>query len=167
MDDLTEILVRSLVAFLFLIAIGPMVGKQLISQMSYHQFIAAITLGSIAGNTVFNLKVPFGYFLFAMVVFTLITLGFSYIQLKSRRARGWVAGSATVLVENGRPLEENMKRSFVTLDDLHQGIRKKGIFDLNEVEYAVLETDGSISVRKKERYRSVILADLRDRGAGD
>ncbi|WP_123041086.1 DUF421 domain-containing protein [Cohnella candidum] len=149
MHEVTEIILRGIVAFVFLILLGPMIGKQLISQNGYLPFIGAITLGSVAGNLIFNIKIRFGYFLLSMAVFSTIILAFSYIAMKSSHTRKWVNGEPRVLIEKGKILENQLKKSLYTQDMLEQGLRKKDVFDLNEVEYAILETDGSLSVIKK------------------
>jgi uncharacterized membrane protein YcaP (DUF421 family) len=160
MNELTEIIVRGVVAFLFLMLLAQIIGKQLIGQMSYHHFIATISLGSIAGNTVFNVRIKFLYFILAYVIFSVMTLAFTYVSMKTRIARKWITGEPKVVIENGAILEHNMKKVFYTLDALNQGLRKKDIFNISEVEYAVLEPDGSLSVLKKAAYRSVQKSDL-------
>lgn len=160
MHHVVEIILRTFVAFIFLILLGPLIGKQLISQNGYLPFIGAITLGSVAGNMIFNTKIPFGYFVLSMALFSGIILAFSYIAMKSNRARKWVIGEPKVFVEKGKLLENQLRNSFYTRDMLEQGLRKKDVFDLNEVEYAILETDGSLSVIKKTPHSSTVKSNL-------
>lgn len=160
MTEVAEIIVRSITAFLFLMILAYMIGKQMIGQMSYHHFVAAITFGSIAGNTAFNIKIKFIYFILSLFIFSLITLGFTYVSIKSRKARKWITGEPAVLIEDGKIAEHTMEKLCFSIDLLNQGLRKKDVFDLNEVQYAVLERDGSLSVLKKPDFRSVTKKDL-------
>lgn len=160
MTEITEIIIRGITAFLFLMVLAYLIGKQMMGQMSYPHFVAAITLGSIAGNTVFNIKIKFLYFIVSLVIFSLITLGFTYMSIKSNKARKWIDGEPAVLIENGKIAEQTMEKLCFSIDFLNQGLRKKDVFDLNEVEYAVLERDGSLSVLKKPDFRNVTKKDL-------
>lgn len=75
--------------------------------------------------------------------------------------RSWISGSPTVLIENGKILEGNMKKVRYSLDSLDQALREKEIFNLEVVEYAVLEDNGMVSVLKKQEYQYVTRKDLK------
>lgn len=113
MNELTEIVVRGVAAFLFLMVLAQMIGKQLLGQMGYPHFIEAISIGSIAGNTVFNIKIKFVYFILSLVVFSVITLMFTAIYMRSQKARKWIIGKPVVLIENGNIIEHNMKKNIL------------------------------------------------------
>ena len=108
MNELTEIVVRGVAAFLFLMVLAQMIGKQLLGQMGYPHFIEAISIGSIAGNTVFNIKIKFVYFILSLMVFSVITLMFTAIYMRSQKARKWIIGKPVVLIENGNIIEHNI-----------------------------------------------------------
>ncbi|MEH7303246.1 DUF421 domain-containing protein, partial [Neobacillus drentensis] len=79
----------------------------------------------------------------------------SLISNKNRRFRLWLSGEPTVVIENGKLLDGNMKKIRYTLDDLNQQLREQGIFDLIEVEFALLEVSGKLSVLKKTKFQNV------------
>lgn len=160
MPDLLDIIVRTSIAFLVLMIIAHILGKQMISQMTYHDFIAAITLGSITANMAFNLQIKLVYMLTAIIVFSLITLLLTLVALKNRASRKWISGDPTVIIENGKILESNLKTLKYTMDSLNQALREKDIFNIEEVEYAILESDGHLSVLKKTPYQNIIKKDL-------
>ncbi|WCK55467.1 DUF421 domain-containing protein [Aneurinibacillus sp. Ricciae_BoGa-3] len=162
MSDIIEIVIRCFVAFALFILITKIIGKDLIGQMTYYHFIAAVTLGSIAGNMVFNIKIKFLYFLISMVLFGSITIVLTFLTLKSGKLGKWFSGEPTTIIKDGILLEENMKKIKYSLSALTSGLRQKEIFNLEEVEQAVLETNGTLSVLKKKPYRTITQKDYFD-----
>jgi uncharacterized membrane protein YcaP (DUF421 family) len=159
-------LFRTIVAFFALIVIARILGKQVLSNMTFHDFVTGITLGAIAANLAFNPKIESPYLLLSLAVFTTTSFAISVLSIRSRKARKWVTGSPSVLIENGKMLEHNMKHEKYFLDTLIQSLREKDIFDMEEVEYAVLENNGKLSVLKKPPYRNVTQKDLHIKGQG-
>lgn len=155
-----EVILRTLSAFVLLTCIAHILGKQTISQMTYHDYIASITLGSIVGNMTFNTSIHFNNFITALVIFSAIIFIVTLISLKNRNARSLLNGEPTVVIQNGIILEKNLEKLKFTMDSLNQSLRRKDIFDIDEVEYAIIEDDGQLSVLKKPPYRNVIRKDL-------
>lgn len=155
-----EVILRTLSAFVLLTCIAHILGKQTISQMTYHDYIASITLGSIVGNMTFNTSIHFSNFISALVIFSAIIFIVTLISLKNRNARSLLNGEPTVVIQNGIILEKNLEKLKFTIDSLNQSLRRKDIFDIDEVEYAIIEDDGQLSVLKKPPYRNVIRKDL-------
>lgn len=144
-----EILLRTILAFLLLLIVARILGKQTISNMTFHDFVTAITMGAIAANLAFNDKIRMLYLICSLLVLTAISYAASFISLKSRKARRWLAGAPTVVIDKGRVMDTNMKKLNYTLDSLNESLRQKDVFDIDEVEYAILETNGKLSVKKK------------------
>lgn len=161
MQTYIDILVRTIVSILFLLLIARLLGKQTISNMTFHDFVTSITIGAVAANLAFNKSLKWSYFILALCVITGMSFLLSVIAMKSRKLRKWISGSPTVLIEGGKILEDNMKKIRYTLDSLDQVLRNKGIFNIEEVEYAVLEDNGTVSVLKKEEYRNVTKKDMK------
>lgn len=160
MPGIVEIIIRTIVAFVLLWSFTFLLGKQTINQKTYHGFIASVTLGTIAGNMAFNIKIKSLYFVISLLIMSGIVITLAFIALKNQRARKWIAGKPTVIIENGKILEQNMRKLKYTLDSLNHGLRAKDIFNIEEVEHAILEIDGSLSVLKKPDYRHVTKRDL-------
>ena len=155
-----EVILRTLSAFVLLTLIAHILGKQTISQMTFHDYIASITLGSIVGNLTFNTSIHFSNFITALVIFSTIIFIATFVSLKNRKARALFNGEPTVVIQDGKILEKNMEKLKFTLDSLNQSLRRKDIFDIDEVEYALIEADGRLSVLKKPPYRNVTRKDL-------
>lgn len=155
-----DILGRSVLAIVLLLLVARLLGKQTISSMTIHDFVTAITLGSMAANLAFNENIKSWNLIISLFVFTSASLILSRIALKSRKWRKWISGAPTILIENGKILEDNMKKIRYTLDSLNEMLREKEIFDIEEVEYAMIEINGRVSVMKKKEHRPVTRRDL-------
>ncbi|WP_134703251.1 DUF421 domain-containing protein [Ammoniphilus sp. YIM 78166] len=160
MSDFLEVALRTIGGFVLFMLVARALGKQTISQMTLHDFIAAISLGAIIGNLTFNLKIEAKYIVTAFIIFGTISYFATIASRKSRKMRKWLSGAPTVLIQEGQILEGNMKKINYTLDYLNQALREKDIFDIEEVEYCTLESDGHISVLKKFPYRTLTKQDI-------
>jgi len=160
MEQITDIILRSILAFTLMIIIARILGKTTISQMTYHDFVAAITLGAITANLAFNVKMTTVQLLASLFTFSLIAFVLLVWVMKNRTIRRWVSGHPTILIEDGKILEHNMKKMRFTLDTLNQELREKNIFNISEVQYAVLELNGKVSALLKPEHQPVKLMDL-------
>ncbi|WP_100487962.1 DUF421 domain-containing protein [Sporolactobacillus pectinivorans] len=160
MAGILDVIIRTVVTFVLFMFIAHIIGKQAISQMTYHDFIASITLGSIAGNLTFNTTIQFSHFLIAALLFSGIIFLTTIFSLKSRKARAILNGEPTVVIENGKILEKNMGKLKLTMDSFNQALREKNAFDIDEVDFAVIEADGELSILKKQPYQTVTKKDL-------
>lgn len=160
MSDYIEIVLRPIGAFIFLMIATRILGKQTIAQMTYFDFIAAITIGAITANISFNTSLKSHHLLISFVVFTGVIFLSAYISLKSRKARKLLAGDPTVIIQNGKILEHNMRKMRYSLDYLNQELREQNVFNIEEVLFAILEINGKLTVLKKPQYRPVTRKDL-------
>lgn len=161
MQDYIEITLRAMIAILMLLLIAKILGKQTVSNLTFHDFVTGIILGSLAANLAFNKQLKSSYMIVALIVIAVTSYLLSLLAIKSRKLRSWISGTPTVLIENGKILDENMKKIRYSLDSLDQALREKEIFDLEVVEYAVLEDNGILSILKKQEYQYVTRKDLK------
>jgi uncharacterized membrane protein YcaP (DUF421 family) len=160
MPGYIEIIVRTFTAFILLWVFVHQLGKQTIAQKNYHLYIASITIGTIAGNLAFNIKIKFLYFILSFVVFFAVVFTLNFLALRNLRYRKWIAGDPTTLIEKGQILEESMQKIGYSFESLKQALRGKDIFNIEEVECAILEIDGSMSILKKSEYQNITKRDL-------
>ncbi len=151
MPNWLDVIIRSIGAFVLLLFMARILGKQTISRMNYFDFVAAITLGGMAANMTFDVRLPAWDNVIAIIVFSMVALLASYTVMKSRKLRKWIAGEATVLIENGQILEGNMRKIRYTLDNLNHHLRLNNIYSPADVEFAILETNGELSIHKKPK----------------
>jgi len=135
------------------------IGRKLLAQMSYFDFVVGITIGSISGSYVVQM-VKGMWILIAPVLLTLCAIAFDYIHLKKLRLRKLAEGEPVIVIQNGNIMEDNMRKLRYHLDDLEMQLRDKGVFDFNEVEFAVLESHGQLSVLKKTQFQPVTPKDM-------
>ncbi|MCZ8521071.1 MULTISPECIES: DUF421 domain-containing protein [Paenibacillus] len=148
-------LLRVTVAFAALLVWSRIIGKKLISHMTFFDFVAGVTFGAIGGNMMFNHTVSLWVGVVSISVFSLLVLLSDYISLKSATARNLLQGKPKLIIEHGEIQVQAMRRSRLTVNDLLMLLRKKDSFSIEEVETAYFETDGTISLQKKGRLRPV------------
>lgn len=160
MPEHFEIILRSITSFGLLLIGTRILGKQTISQMTMFDFVASISLGTIAANLAFNTSVKVSYFIIAFVIYVVIIFTTALISLKSRKGRKFLAGDPTIVIQNGKILEKNMNKMRYTLDYLNHQLREKDVFNIEEVLFAIIETNGTLTVLKKPQFRNVTRQDL-------
>lgn len=155
METLIIAVLRTCFSFLILLTVSIWIGKQVNSHNNHYNFALSVTLGSFIANMGFDTNLKFTPMFASFIALIFMYLISSLISNKNRRFRLWLSGEPTVVIENGKLLDGNMKKIRYTLDDLNQQLREQGIFDLIEVEFALLEVSGKLSVLKKTNYQSV------------
>jgi uncharacterized membrane protein YcaP (DUF421 family) len=160
MNVFLDIIVRTIIAFVLIMFIAKILGKHTLTQMTYYDFVSSITLGAITGNIAFNTHFKSWNLTVALLTFGGIAYIVALLTMKSRKLRKWFSGKPTIVIENGKILENNLKKLKFSLDTLNQELREKDIFDIEEVEYAVLELNGKLSVLKKQQHRQITQKDL-------
>lgn len=161
MESIVEIVARVVLAFAIMMIITRMLGKQTIAQMTYHDFVAAITLGALTANLAFNNMIKISHMIVVLLTFSGIAYSLMILSLKSRKMRKWFSGQPTVIIQNGKILEDNMRKLKLSLDTLNQELRERNIFNIEEVQYAVLELNGEVSVLRKPQFLPVTRGDLK------
>lgn len=160
MDDILITAVRSIISFIVLLLVTFTVGKHINSHKNHYSFALSVTIGSLIANMAFNLDIKLTYMFISYI--TLIALFYLAMVLstKSRKLRKWISGGPTVLIEQGKVLDHNMKKMKFSLDDLNQLLREKDVFDITQVEYALLEVSGELSILKKEAFLPTTKSDF-------
>lgn len=161
MEEVWHIIWRSTLAFCVIMIAARQLSKATVAQMTYHDFVAAITLGALTANLAYNIKMSFWQPLVSLLMFAGIAYVLMFIALKSRKLRTVISGRPTVLMQDGVILEGNLRKQKITLDTLNQELREKGVFNIDEVDYAVLELNGKISVLKKPEFLPVTRKDMK------
>ncbi|WP_027409677.1 DUF421 domain-containing protein [Anoxybacteroides tepidamans] len=160
MEDILHSAVRTVISFVLLMLITFFIGKQVNSHKNYFSFALSITLGSFVANMGFDVNINFLSMLISFLTLCLVYYLVSLISFKNRTLRKWLSGQPTVIIDKGHILEANMKKLRYSLDDLNRQLRELGIFDIKEVEYALLEVSGNLSVLKKKPYQNTVKSDL-------
>ena len=132
------------VAILFIIT--KMLGKRQVSQLSLFEYITGITLGSLVAYISLDVESDWYLGIIAITVWGLVSLGIEFAQIKSKKARDIIDSTATVLIKNGKIMEDNLKKERLTTDELLEQLRRKNAFNFADVEFAIMEPNGDINI---------------------
>ncbi|MCR3920965.1 MAG: DUF421 domain-containing protein [Firmicutes bacterium] len=160
MTDSTHVLVRGITGFFFMFILARLMGKRQITQITYFDYIVGITIGSIAAELTFSTYIRMSNFIIGMTIWAVIPIIISKLEIKSLTFRTLMEGKSTVIIENGQILEENLKKESVTVDELMILLRKKDVFTLADVESAILEKNGELSIMKKSELEALTPKDI-------
>lgn len=161
MNPFLEIFLRAIGAFIAVVFIARIIGKSQLGQLTISDWVNAIVMGSIAAGLAADLRTNPLYWLLALGVFAGMTVLVQYVGLKYRPARKMFEDEPTVVVHNGKILAKNMARMRYHMDNLMMQLREKGYFNIGDVEFAILEPNGELSVLPKSQKRPVTPADLK------
>nr|WP_243864788.1 DUF421 domain-containing protein [Paenibacillus castaneae] len=126
-----------------------LLGKRQISQLSLFEYITGITIGSLTAYISLEIDTKWYLGLISLMVWVAISLAIEFLQLKSKKARNLIDGSATVLIKDGKVLEDNLKKERLTNEDLMEELRSKDVFRVADVEFALIEPNGQVNVLLK------------------
>jgi uncharacterized membrane protein YcaP (DUF421 family) len=144
-----DIVLRALVAYVFVLFLMRVVGRRELSSMEPSDVILLVVIGDLVQNGVTQSDYSVtGIVLAAGTIGLLATLT-AFLTYKFRRIRNVVEGEPVILVQDGQPIDRNMKHERLTLDEIMEQARLQQVESLDDVKWAVLETSGSISFIKK------------------
>ncbi|MEG6615153.1 DUF421 domain-containing protein [Peptococcaceae bacterium 1198_IL3148] len=144
-----EIAIRAVGAFFAVLIITRVLGKEQMGQLAVSDFVNAIAIGSIAANMATDHKENVSYYIIGIIIFGGLTYAINYVALKSRTARKILEGEPTVVIHNGKLLEKNMAKMRYSVDHVTMQLREKNVFNIADVEFAVAEPHGELSVLLK------------------
>ncbi|MCA1011996.1 YetF domain-containing protein [Halobacillus halophilus] len=147
--DVIELLLRLALAFTVLLVLTRIMGRKEISQLTFFNFVSAISIGTIGGSLAIDASLSVRNGLIALVSWAVFTVFLGYLDIKSKDVRLAIDGQPLIVVKEGKVLENELRKARLDLDSLHVLLRKRNVFSLNEVSYAIFETDGTLSVMKK------------------
>lgn len=135
-------------------------GRKQISQLTYFDYVVGISIGSIAGAVSIEKNINAAEGIFAIVIWGVLTILISQITLKNIKLRLWIDSEPLIIIDKGRVIYKNMKKAKYNMGDLLMQLRVKDIFYITDVEIAILEPDGKLSVLKKAEKNGVTAEDM-------
>ena len=140
------VIYRTLLFYFALILMIRFLGKRQVGQMEPSEFVVTILIANLASVPLENLDISIWGGLVPMTIVFVCERLISTLCLKSIRARRLLCGKPVILIENGKLLEENLRRTRVNLDELSGHLREQGVLAMETVQFAILETNGSLTV---------------------
>lgn len=154
------IILQALLSFVILLVLTRIIGKQQVSQLTYYEYINGITFGSIAANMATDDLANLSDHLVGLLTYGLLTMAISYVTLKNRKLKKIISGEPVLVIQNGKILEDNLRKMHMDFDELLMQLRAQGIFDFSQLELAIIEPSGALSFVKKTRYEQPTREDL-------
>ncbi|SMC48065.1 DUF421 domain-containing protein [Papillibacter cinnamivorans] len=159
-EEILQTALKSVFSIVLLFILTRIMGKKQISQLTFFDYVSGISIGSIAAAFAVDDSVGYLKGITGLIVYALFPVLLSAVSLKSYRGRKFLDGSPTVLIRNGKIVESGLKRSRMNINDLLEECRLKNAFNLADVESAVLETNGKLSVQMKAPCRPLTPRDM-------
>lgn len=154
------VLLRTLFSYFFLLILVRLMGKRELGKLSVFDVVISIMLAEMAALAIEDVDKPALRFYLPMLLIALLEVAFAYLSLKSKKFRDTVDGSADLIIENGQIREQAMRRNRLNMDDLMVHLRQKDVKNIADVEFALLEPTGQMSVFLKEQKDKVTREDL-------
>jgi uncharacterized membrane protein YcaP (DUF421 family) len=145
-----DIVVRAAIAFCFVFLLTRVVGRRELSSLEPFDLILLVMIGDLVQQGVTQNDFSVTGLILASTTIALLTVVVSYTSFKVPRLRPVLDGEPVIVVEDGKPIDRNLKRNRITLDELQAAARIEGIASIDAVRWAVLETSGKISFIPKD-----------------
>lgn len=154
------IIFKTLVLYLFIVVVYRVMGKKEVGELSIIDLIVTILIAELAAISIEKTKSSIFISIVPILVLVIIQIFLSYLSLKSEKIRNFIDGKPSMIIKNGKVNFSLMTKIRYSLDDLLSQLRDKGVRSLDEVEYAILENSGTLSVFEKGKdYPMPIILD--------
>lgn len=157
---ISEIIIQTLLAFFSIWFIARILGRKQVAQLTVYEYINGITFGSIAATLATDLNQRTWHHLIGLYLFGLFTWVMSYVSMRNNNMDIFLQGEPIIVIEQGKILENNLKRCLYSINDLLELLRIEKIFNINEVKYAIVETNGALSIMKYEDKETPTVNDI-------
>jgi len=160
MKEYLILFVRSVVTYFSLVMLARIMGRKQISQLTYFDYVVGITIGSIASVASLDKSVNMYEGLFCIIIWSVLTILISEITLKNIKLILLIDSEPLLIIDKGKVIYKNMKKARYNIGDLLMQLRVKDIFYITDVEIAILEPDGKLSVLKKSEHTTLTIEDM-------
>ena len=157
--DIIKVVLTSILSAAALFVIAKILGHKQMSQLDFFDYITGITIGSIAAELATELEEPWKP-LIAMVIYGVITMGLTLLTNKLPRMRKFINGTPTIIMNGGKLYRKNMKKAKMDLSEFMVMCRQEGYFNLNDIQTAIFEYNGRLTVLPKSTKRPANPADM-------
>lgn len=160
-SELWNVTVRSLLSLVTLFFVTKLIGKKQVSELSLFDYVIGITIGNFAAEMTINLESNELNGILAVILFGIVAYIVSKLTMKSIRLRRYFIGVPTMIIQNGKILYEPLRKMKMDINDLLEQCRMSGYFDISEIEYAILEASGDLSILPKAEYKPLTPKDMK------
>ena len=158
--EIIKVILTSLLSAVSLFLIAKIMGHKQMAQLDFFDYITGITIGSIAAELATELEEPWKP-LVAMLIYGVVALSLTVIAHKFPKTRKYVNGTPTIVMDNGKLYRENMKKAKLELSEFMVLCRQEGYFNINDIETAIFEYNGRITILPKSEKRPLTPQDMK------
>lgn len=141
--------IRGVIVYCLVFVVIRLSGKRQISDLQPFDLVITLLIADLAAGPISNTSIPLVYGAVPIFALFLVQQLVTFLSLKSERMRSLVCGKPLIVIANGKVQEQVLRDARYTLNDMLEQLREKDVFDISEVAYAILETNGNLSVLKK------------------
>lgn len=160
-QELGTVFIEVLFGFFALFVIAKVLGKTQIRQLTAFDFISALLLGELVGNALYDEEIGILHVAFAITTWGVLMYVTEFITQRFKGTRALLEGQPAIIINKGKLYREAMKKNKLDMNQFQHLLRLKDIFSLRDVEYAILENDGTVSVLAKTRAQAPTRKDLK------
>jgi uncharacterized membrane protein YcaP (DUF421 family) len=154
MAEYFNIILRTIILYVLVLLIFRAMGKREIGELSILDLVVFIMIGELAVVAIDNQREPVMHSVFPMILLMIIQITFSLLSLKSKKFRDLIEGKPIIIINRGKIDEKEMRRQRYNFDDLLMQLRENNVRNIADVEFAILEPSGKLSVYEKENEKS-------------
>jgi uncharacterized membrane protein YcaP (DUF421 family) len=154
------IFVRTLILYVLVVVMMRLMGKRQMGQLQPFEFVLTLMIAELAASPISSTDTPLLYGAIPILTLFLVQTALSLLSLKSIHFRRIVNGAPSIVVYNGKVIKKELSRMQCNLNDLLEQLRAQSIFDLSDVQYAIFEGDGSLSVLQKRPKQPLTPQDM-------
>lgn len=155
-----DLIIHMLLVLVYLLLITRVLGRRTLSELTFYDFVIGLVLGNIGSSVITETDFGLRDGIIALTVAALWILAINRLTLKSIPARKLIEAEPLIVLHNGKILEDNLNKRYYNINDLLEMLRQQGIFEPQQVELALIEADGQLSVLKKQAYQNPTRQDL-------
>lgn len=159
-NEVYLVILRTIIMLAILFILTKIMGKKQVSQMNIYDYLIGITIGSVAADISLDIKKDLVAGIVALIIYGLSGVLVTYLTLKNIKLRRLLIGVPTVLINDGKIIEKNLRKEGIDINDLQEEARQSGYFDLSKVNYAILEISGKISFLAKASEEVITRKDM-------
>ncbi|MBU3090789.1 DUF421 domain-containing protein [Clostridium sp. CM028] len=154
------LVIRTFVLYFTVIFIMRMMGKKQIGELEPFELVIALMISNLATFPMEDIRIPIIHAVIPIFTLLFLQIATSYIELKSEKARKILTGTPSILIKNGKIDIAELRCQRFNINDLFEELRLKGYFNLSDIQYAILETSGELSILPKTSISNATKDDL-------
>ncbi|HHY20676.1 MAG TPA: DUF421 domain-containing protein [Bacilli bacterium] len=160
-NNIFHLAIELVIGFFALLFMTKLLGKTQITQLTPFDFISALVLGELVGNAIYDKDIGIFYVLLAVIIWGLLIFFVEILTQKFLRARTFFEGKPSIVIQKGKIDYKMLKKNHMDINQLQLLLRQKDAFSIREIEYAILEANGTVSILKKSEYANPQNQDLK------